>query len=131
MKQLELWALSVLAVFAPIKAIMIVAGVLVFADLITGMWAAHKRKEAITSAGIRRTVTKTAVYLSSIMLGYLVEKYMIEGLLPVSKIIAGLIGIVEFKSILENFNVIHGGDIFKSLIEKLGSINDTKKDGDS
>lgn len=117
-----------LAVFAPIKAVIIVTGVLVTADLITGIIAAHKRGEKITSAGLRRTVTKTAVYLSAVCLGFLVEKFMIDSILPISKLVSGIIGVVELKSLMENLNTIHGSDLFKSIIEKLGSANDKKKE---
>lgn len=114
------------AVFAPIKAIIIVTGVLVFADLLTGILAARKKGQQITSAGLRRTVTKTTVYLSAVCLGFLVEKFMIDSILPISKIVSGIIGMVELKSLMENLNIIYGSDIFKTVIDKLGSINDKK-----
>jgi hypothetical protein len=120
--------IAILAVFAPIKAVIVVTGVLVIADLITGVIAAHKKGEQITSAGLRRTVTKTTVYLSAVCLGFLVEKYMIDSILPISKLVSGIIGVVELKSLMENLNTIHGSDLFKSIIDKLGSINDSKKD---
>jgi hypothetical protein len=120
--------IAILAVFAPIKAVIVVTGVLVIADLITGVIAAHKRGQQITSAGLRRTVTKTTVYLSAVCLGFLVEKYMIDSILPISKLVSGIIGVVELKSLMENLNTIHGSDLFKSIIDRLGSINDSKKD---
>lgn len=118
--------LSTLAVFAPIKAIILVTGILIFSDLITGVWAAHKQGKKIKSAGLRRSVTKIFVYHAAIMLGFLVEQYMLDGFLPVSKIAAGLISVVEMKSILENLDVINGSPIFKDLIKKLGSDNDNQ-----
>lgn len=118
--------IAMLAVFAPIQMVIIVTGVLVFADLITGIVAAKKRKEKIDSAGLRRTVTKTAVYLTAICMGFLVEKYMIDEIMPISKIVAGIIGLVELKSLMENLNMIYGSDIFKDIIYKLGSHNDKK-----
>ena len=116
--------LTLLAVFAPIKAIMITVGVLIISDLILGTVAAKKRGEVITSAGFRRTVVKGFVYQSAIILGFLTEKYLLDGAMPVSKIVAGLIGLVELTSCLENLNAINGSPIFKKLIEKLGSQND-------
>ncbi len=115
---------SICAVFAPIQPMLITVGVLVGADLIFGLIAAYKTKEPITSAGIRRTVTKSFVYLSSVMLGYIAEHYLIGDLIPVSKLIAGVIGVVEMKSILESADKINGGSLFKSIITKLGSEND-------
>jgi len=120
--------IAVLAVFTPIKAVIIVTGVLVVADLITGVLAARKRGDKITSAGLGRTVTKTTVYLTAVCLGFLVEKYMIDSILPISKLVSGIIGVVELKSLMENLNSIHGSDLFKSIIEKLGSVNDSKKE---
>lgn len=127
LEYLKSLSIAVLAVFAPIQAVIIVTGVLVIADLVTGLFAAKKRGEVITSAGLRRTVTKTTVYLTAVCLGFLVEKYMIDSILPISKLVSGIIGVVELKSLMENLNTIYGSDLFKSVIEKLGSINDKKK----
>ena len=120
--------MSTLAVFAPVKAILIVTGVLIMADLISGIMAAKKRGESISSAGLRRTITKIFVYNMAVVTGFLVEKYMITDIFPVSKLIAGIISVVELKSILENLNTINGTDIFKTIIEKLGSSNDAPKE---
>lgn len=117
-------ALAVAVVLAPIKAAMAVAGVLIVADLITGIWAAYKRGEAITSAGLRRSITKMLVYQATIILAFLVEKYMLDGVLPITKIASSFIGITELKSVLENLNNASGGQLLKNLINKLGSDND-------
>lgn len=116
--------LSVLAVFAPVKALIFSVGFLIFADCFTGVWAAKKRNEKISSAALRRTVSKMVIYQVALLSGFLVEQYMIEGLLPISKLVAGAIGMVELKSVLENSTVITGQDLFKTLIKKLGSQND-------
>lgn len=114
-----------LAILAPIKAVMITVGVLIFVDLISGTWAAKKRNEPITSAAFRRTLSKMLIYQVAVISGFLVEHYILQGDIPVSKIIAGFIGLVELKSVLENGNTILGTDVFKALIAKLGSKNDT------
>lgn len=114
----------ILVLLAPIKAVMATVGFLIFVDLISGIWAAHKRKEKISSAALRRTISKMIIYQTAVISGFLIEKFLVGGDLPVTKIVAGFIGIVEFKSILENGNFILGTDVFKILIEKLGSKND-------
>lgn len=119
---------SCVAVFAPIKAVILVTGLLIFADLITGILAARKKGQKITSAGLRRTVTKIFIYNAAIMLGFLAETYMLDGFIPVSKIASGLIAVVELASLYENLNVLHGSNIFKQLIDRLGSINDSNKE---
>jgi Na+/H+ antiporter NhaD/arsenite permease-like protein len=123
-KFLEGLLVSLLAVFAPIKAVILVTGMLIMADTMTGILAARKRGEKISSAGLRRTVTKSLVYLTAVCMGFLVEKYMIEEFMPISKIISGVISLVELKSILENLDVINGGSLFKTVIQRLGSVND-------
>lgn len=114
-------------VLAPVKAILTIIGILVMADLVSGILAAKKRKEKITSAGIRRTVTKFFVYETAIILGFLTEHYLTGALVPITKIISGLIGMTELKSVLENMGDIQGEPIFNLLIKKLGSDNDKIK----
>jgi len=122
MKYIDALLISILAVFAPIKATLITTAVLVFVDLVTGIWAAVKRKEPITSSGIRRTVSKMFVYETAIMLAFLTEQYMTDAV-PFVKLIAGLVAVVELKSCLENLDSISGTDLLKAVIDKLGSEN--------
>jgi hypothetical protein len=117
-------ALSALAVLAPIKAVLVTVGILIIADAVTGMYAAKKRGEKISSAAMRRTLSKMMVYQGVVILGYLLEANLMDHLMPVAKIVASAIGMVEFKSILENANSIVGTNIFKAVISKLGSDND-------
>lgn len=116
-------ALAVTAVFMPAKAMFLTCLALVIVDLITGLSAARKRKEPITSSGIRRTVTKLLVYELAIALAYLTQKYLTGDSIPTANIVAGLIGITELVSCLENLNAISGQKLLKTIIDKLGSTN--------
>lgn len=116
--------LAGLAALAPIKPVMITVGALIVMDLVAGVAAAIKRKESIRSAALRRTVSKMLVYQVAVISGFLCETYLIDHALPVSKLVAGMIGAVELKSILENVNEVNGSPIFDKLIKSLGSIND-------
>jgi hypothetical protein len=118
--------LVAVAALAPIHAVIISVGLLVIADLVTGIWAATKRSEKIKSAALRRTVSKMVIYQIAVITGFLLEQNLLAELVPVTKIIGGIIGLVEFKSILENANVITGTDLFKEALKKLGSQNDTE-----
>lgn len=124
MTWLKALLISICAIFVPIEPMLIAMGVLVAADLVFGLLSAYKQKIAITSAGLRRTVTKSLIYLSAVLLGYVAEHYLIGDLLAISKLIAGTIGVVEMKSILESADIINGGSLFKTIISKLGSEND-------
>lgn len=111
--------LAVLAIFAPIKGAIIAVGVLTFSDLILGIIAAKKRGEKITSGKLRQTVSKLVIFEVCLLLAFITEFYLLGSLLPISKIAAAYIGIVEFQSIVENLNEINGSPVFTRLIKLL------------
>lgn len=117
--KLKLFILSILAVFAPAKPMLVTVGVLVIVDLITGILAARKRGEPITSSGLRRTVAKMFIFQAAVLMAFLTETYMTGDLVPVCKIVSAFIGLVEYTSILENLNEINGSPIFQRLIRML------------
>jgi hypothetical protein len=117
---------SAAAALAPIKPVMITVGILIISDLVTGIWAARKRGESITSAALGRTVSKMVVYQTAVVTGFLLQRYLLADAMPVVNIVGGIIGMVEFKSFIENANYIVGGDIMKEVLRKLGSKNDDK-----
>jgi len=117
-------AISAMAALSPIKPVMITVGILIVSDLITGVWAARKRGEQITSAALGRTVSKMVVYQTAVVTGFLLQRYLLNDALPVVNVIGGVIGMVEFKSFIENANCIVDGDVFKEILKKLGSKND-------
>lgn len=126
-KWLKASLLSMAAIFAPIQSLLMTTGIMIFIDFITGVLAAKKRGEPITSAGFRRSLTKIFVYEAALMLAFLAETYMSD-ILPFVKMAAAMISIVELKSIYENLNGISGEDLLKGLIDKLGSANQDKKE---
>lgn len=119
-------ATSILAFFAPVHALICVVFALILLDLVTGIWAAMRRGEKIKSAGIRRTVSKLFVYELAIVIGFLLQ-YMLKDFIPVANLVAGVIALVESKSLFENLGTIYGEDIFRSILTRLGSANDTQK----
>lgn len=114
---------ATIAVFAPIQTVLLTAMVLLTADLITGVLAAYKRGEKISSAGFGRTIAKAFVFQAVIMLGFLTETYLTGASIPVCKIITSYIGLTELTSIVENMNSISGGSLLKALLAKLSSKN--------
>lgn len=114
--------LSVLAIFAPIQALLLTTGVMVFADLVSGVLAARKRGEPISSAGLRRSISKILVYEAALMLAFLAEKYMSD-ILPFVKMASAMITVVELKSVYENMSTLTSSPALKVLVDKLGSAN--------
>ncbi len=122
----KLLLLSGLSIFAPIQSILATTLALILADLIAGVLAARKRKETITSAGLRRTIAKILVYEAAIMLGFITQTYLTGDSIPIVKVAASLIGLTELLSCLENLNDLSDNKILASLIAKLGSQNEKK-----
>lgn len=114
--------LASIAALAPIHEVLIATGVIIFIDLVTGLWRAIKAKETISSGIMRRTITKFLVYQLAIITGFLIETYLLKDI-PITKLVSGVIGLVEAKSVLENLNDIYGGDLFKALLKRLDSDN--------
>jgi TctA family transporter len=123
---LKALVLSVLAVFAPAKTMILTSFALVMMDLITGLIAAKKTNTPITSAGLRRSISKLLIYEVAILLGFLTQQYMTGPSVPVSNIIAGLVGVTELTSCLENLNTISDGGILKIILDKISSAKDGK-----
>lgn len=119
---IETVILSLLAVFLPIEPVLAATGALIFADLITGVLAARKRGEPITSGGLRRTISKGLIYESAIMLAFLAEHY-VSNVMPFVKMTSAMIAMTELKSCFENLNDLSGQQLLKALIDKLGSSN--------
>lgn len=112
-------ALSLIAILLPLKAIAAAIVVLVIADLITGCLAARKLGEKIESNKLKRSVSKLMLYYSATLVSYVATVWLVDSLIPVQKMVTTLIGIVEVKSILENLDIIHGGNFFKAMLQRL------------
>lgn len=130
MNKIHAILLTILAILAPIHPIMFATTVLVGLDTITGIWAALKKKKKIRSAKLREVISKTIVYQTAIICSFVVETYMHFDLVPVVKITAAAIGMVELLSVMENINIILDKNVFKMVIEKLGSSNLSQEEKD-
>lgn len=126
---LKATTLSLLALVAPVKAMVLAMLALVALDTVLGIMAARKRGERITSAGLRRTVSKMTAFLVAILAGHVAGVYLFANLIPVASLVAGAIGVVELTSVLENANGLAGKNVFQAVIDRLGSKNQTPHPG--
>lgn len=109
--------LLITAFLAPIATVIFAVIFLIFVDLITGILASIKEKQNITSSAMSRTIAKTFVYCTTIIVTYVVHKYLLVGFdFPVESIVSGFIALTEMKSILENLNRISNHSVLKDLI---------------
>ena len=109
--------LTFLAVyFAPAYPIMIGIGFLVTMDFFTGILAAKKRGEIITSKKMRPTIMKGFGYMASILIAFVMQNVFLTDM-EVMKIVSGLIAMIELKSLDENLTYITGKSIFKQFLK--------------
>lgn len=118
-KTLEIASLAIIAVFAPIQAVVCTVAVLVLCDLLTGVLASYRRGESITSTGFKRSVGKIFLYEVGLLMAFLVQTYLTGDILPATKLVSSLIGLTELKSILENLDSVSGGSLYSSIIQRI------------
>ena len=129
----KVWLFASLAVFLPIKELMLTIGFLVSADLVVGIWKAIKTKQRIRSRRMSDTVTKLLLYQLAIMSGFLIETFIINELIPITKLIATVVAIIEFKSIVESIEAVTGKDLWSKIKTIIGrkseDLTDAMTDG--
>jgi uncharacterized membrane protein len=96
--------------FIPIKGFLLFTVFVVFADTVTGIMAARKRGEAITSKGLYRTSQKVVVYFVGIMI-FEGAKNTFSLPLNITYMVAFTIATTELYSIAENIKSITGVNI--------------------
>jgi hypothetical protein len=129
----KIWFLAGLAVFLPIKELMLTIGFLVGADMVVGIWKALKLKQRIRSRRMSDTITKLLLYQIAIMSGFLIESFIISELIPITKLVATVIAVIEFKSIIESIESVTGKDLWSRIKTIIGrkseDITDAMTDG--
>jgi hypothetical protein len=129
----KVWLFASLAVFLPIKELMLTIGFLVSADLVVGIWKAIKTGQRIRSRRMSDTVTKLLLYQLAIMSGFVIETFIISELIPITKLIATVVAIIEFKSIIESIESVTGKDLWSKIKTIIGrkseDITDAMTDG--
>jgi uncharacterized membrane protein len=96
--------------FIPIKGFLLFTVFVVFADTVTGIMAARKRGEAITSKGLYRTSQKVVVYFVGIMI-FEGAKNTFSLPLNITYMVAFTIATTELYSIAENIKSMTGVNI--------------------
>lgn len=137
---MEKFCLSIItgiaAVFAPIQALILWTAVFVIADLVTGIIAAKKRGEMLSSGKLRKTVDKLVWYSLAITLAFgLDERVLVFAPMFLANGMAGICCGNELYSIFENAYCITGNRVFyiltqftdKKLYESTGVKTKAKK----
>jgi len=109
--------------FLPISGILILIGVSVILDTITGVWKSYKLKTKVTSRKLSAVISKILLYEVTVMLFYLIDYYILNDIvltffsvsLLTTKILALVLVSIEVISINENVKKVKGLDIWSSL----------------
>ena len=83
---------------------------LIGVDWFTGIKAAKKRGEIITSTGLRKSVIKFRDYTLAVICAQLLQTVWLQNI-PMTKMVSLYIALTEFQSILENLSVMRGKEI--------------------
>ena len=103
-----------LAFFLPISGILIMIGVLIVIDTVTGIKKANKLKEKITSRKLSAIISKLALYEMTVIMFFLIDRFILNDIVltffsvafMLTKIVALVLASVEVISINENIKVI-------------------------
>ncbi len=109
------FAATVAGYFAPVKGMAIVMLSAIIIDLVSGVWAALVKREAIQSRKLWRTAYKILFAFIIVNLMHSIDKEMGISGITTSKIVALFITGFEVWSILENAAVITEHPVFKIL----------------
>jgi phage-related holin len=116
-KSLDVIIIYLVTYFSPTFSVLMGISFLVLIDFVTGMVAAHKRGEAITSRKMRATITKGMGYMFAILAAHVFQKHFLPNI-EVMKIVSGLIAFIELKSLDENLKDMTGKSLFKQFFKE-------------
>ena len=124
------------AFFLPISGILLMIGVLIVVDTITGIWKAKKLGEKITSRKLSSIISKLALYEVTVIMFFLIDKFILNDILltffsvpfMLTKIVALVLSSIEVMSINENYKIVKGIDLWQSMKLLFARAKEVKED---
>jgi hypothetical protein len=124
------------AFFLPISGILIMIGVLISIDTITGIWKANKLGEKITSRKLSSIISKLALYELTVIMFFLIDRFILNDIIltffsvpfMLTKIVALVLASIEVMSINENYKVVKGIDLWQSMKLLFARAKEVKED---
>jgi len=124
------------AFFLPISGILIMIGVLISIDTITGIWKAKKIGDKITSRKLSSIISKLALYEVTVIMFFLIDQFILNDIIltffsvpfMLTKIVALVLSSIEVMSINENYKVVKGIDLWQSMKLLFARAKDIKED---
>ena len=124
------------AFFLPISGILLMIGVLILIDTMTGIWKAKKLKEKITSRKLSSIISKLALYEVTVIMFFLIDRFVLNDIIltffsvpfMLTKVVALVLASIEVMSINENYKSVKQIDLWGSLKNLLARSAEIKED---
>ena len=124
------------AFFLPISGILLMIGLLIILDTITGIWKANKIKEKITSRKLSSIISKLALYEVTVIMFFLIDRFILNDIIltffsvpfMLTKIVALVLSSIEVMSINENYKAVKSIDLWSSMKLLFARAKDIKDD---
>ena len=110
------------AFFLPISGILLMIGVLICIDTITGIWKAKKIGDKITSRKLSSIISKLALYEVTVIMFFLIDRFILNDIIltffsvpfMLTKVVALVLASIEVMSINESIKQVKGVDLWQS-----------------
>ena len=124
------------AFFIPISGILLMIGVLISIDTITGIWKAKKIGDKITSRKLSSIISKLALYEITVIMFFLIDAFILNDIIltffsvpfMLTKVTALVLASIEVMSINENYKIVKGIDLWQSMKLLFARAKDIKDD---
>ena len=115
---IHLW-IGLVAFVSPLFPLAILVSSLIGTDFVFGIYRAYKTKQEINSRKMGHTISKLFLYNLAVLSVFMLEKLVFGTDVQFTKVVVGVIAMVELKSIDESFRILYGFSIYESLIDKI------------
>ena len=111
------------AFLVPIKPLILIVGGAIIIDTILGIMRSIKQKDKITSNKMSRLISKMFLYQSCVILFFCIETYILHDIIApittidlfLTKLVTFSLISVEITSMVENYEIISGVNIFTKI----------------
>ena len=124
------------AFFLPISGILLMIGLLIIIDTITGIWKAKKLNDKITSRKLSSIISKLALYEVTVIMFFLIDRFILNDIILIffsipfmlTKIVALVLASIEVMSINESYKQVYHLDLWSSMKVLFARAKDIKDD---
>lgn len=124
------------AFFLPISGILLMIGVLIVIDTITGIWKAKKIGEKITSRKLSAIISKLALYEVTVIMFFLIDQFILNDIIltffsvpfMLTKVVALVLASIEVMSINESYKQVKQVDLWQSAKDLFARAKEIKED---